>query len=140
MATGSKTDAITNPISVAPSSGPVQRVLVPVASNDVGHQMLPLLRGFFAIGEVELVLFGVDAALQMLESTAEELREAGYAVQIVTVENDAARSIVTYVNTAGIDMIALASLSRAGSERSTGISERVLRSVNVPVLLLRPPS
>lgn len=142
MSAGSNTDGSTKiidtqaqPAQAQPAQ--VQRVLVPLDDSDASRQVLSLLRGFFAPGEVELVLFGASATRADLETKAMELLEAGFAVQVVTAEYDNARSIIDYVNSTGIDMIAIGSLNRSGKEKSAGISERVLRSANVPVLLLR---
>jgi len=137
MAAGSSTDGSAKSIVVSQPPAPVQRVLVPLENGDFDRNLLALLRGFFAAGEVELVLFGVSSTQGGLEAKAEELRTAGYCVQVETAESDTARSIIDYVNSAGIDMIAIPTLHRTGQEKSAGVSERVLRSVNVPVLLLR---
>ncbi len=137
MAAGSSTDGSTKNIVANQPATSVQRVLVPLANGDFSRSLLPLLRGFFAAGEVELVLFGSSLARSDLELKAEELRAAGFCVLVETADSDAARSIIDYVNSAGIDMIAIPTFNRTGHEKSTGVSERVLRSVNVPVLLLR---
>jgi nucleotide-binding universal stress UspA family protein len=137
MAAGSSTEGSTKNIAVNQPPAPVQRVLVPLENSDFSRNLLPLLRGFFAPNEVELVLFGKSTAKNDLDAIAEELRTAGFCVQVVSDDDDAARSIVHYVHHAGIDMIAIPTLNRSGQEKSTGVSERVLRSVNVPVLLLR---
>lgn len=115
----------------------VQRVLVPLDGAESSRQILPLLRGFFTVGEVELVLFGASALCYELESDAEELRAAGFAVKVRCAEGDTARAIIQYVNTAGIDMVAIAGQSSSGKDRPADIGERVLRKVNVPVLLMR---
>lgn len=137
MAAGTSADGSNKSIIANQSSASAQRVLVPLEDGDFSRTLLPLLRGFFAAGEVELVLFGNTSARSDLEAKAEELRAAGFCVQVATADSDAARSIIDYVNSAGIDMIAIPTLNRTGQEKSTGVSERVLRSVNVPVLLLR---
>lgn len=117
----------------------VQRVLVPVDGAEPSQQVLPVLCGFFATGEVEFVLFDFAragrkrASSPSVEENAHLLREAGYLVTVARAAGDPAQSILDYVNEQGVDMVAIVSQS----EESAAVRERVLRGVNVPVLMMR---
>lgn len=121
----------------------VQRVLVPLdgaeSSTASSAQVLSILCGFFAVGEVEFVLFDFarsgreKASSPGIEENAQLLREAGYFVQIARASGDPAQSILNYVSEQGVDMVAIVSQS----DGSTSVRERVLRGVNVPVLIMR---
>lgn len=121
----------------------VQRVLVPLDGAELsaapGAQLLPILCDFFAVGEVEFVLFDIAQCQRQrafspsIEENAHLLREAGYFAQVVRAGADPAQSILSYVSEQGVDMVAIVSQS----DESTPVRERVLRGVNVPVLIMR---
>lgn len=75
-----------------------------------------------------------------LQPEMNRLREMGYAVSAQIDYGDPAQCIIDYVNDARIDLIAMATHGRSGLGRLVlgSVAERVLRSVGVPVLLMRP--
>lgn len=74
-----------------------------------------------------------------LQAEAERLRQAGYAVSTEVHFGDPAQRIIDYVNDGGADLVAMATHGRSGIGRLVlgSVAERVLRGVNVPVLLMR---
>jgi nucleotide-binding universal stress UspA family protein len=117
----------------------VQRVLVPLDGAESAALLSPTLCAFFAVGEVEFVLFDCarrgreKASSSVIDENAHLLREAGYFVQVVCAGGDPAQSILNYVSEQGVDMVAIVSQS----DESAAVRERVLRGVNVPVLIMR---
>ncbi len=81
--------------------------------------------------------------LQLAEELApdvQKLRDAGYTVRCQVDYGEPAQCIVDFVTDTGVDMIAMATHGRGGLGRLVmgSVAERVLRSVSVPVLLMRP--
>lgn len=68
------------------------------------------------------------------------LREAGYNVSVAVAFGDPAREIVDFVGREGIDMVAMTTHGRSGLQHMLlgSVAEKVLRRLDVPVLLLRP--
>lgn len=68
------------------------------------------------------------------------LRDAGYVVRAQVDYGEPAQCIIDYVNDTGVDLVAMATHGRGGLGRLVlgSVAERVLRSVGVPVLLMRP--
>jgi nucleotide-binding universal stress UspA family protein len=75
-----------------------------------------------------------------LQPEMNRLRELGYAVSAQIDYGDPAQCIIDYVNDAHVDLVAMATHGRSGFGRIVlgSVAERVLRSVSVPVLLMRP--
>ncbi len=71
---------------------------------------------------------------------AAELRNAGYAVTTQVDYGDPAQCIIDIVKTSHVDLIAMATHGRSGLGRLVlgSVAERVLRNVDIPVLLMRP--
>lgn len=74
-----------------------------------------------------------------LHAEAERLQQAGYLVSTEVHFGDPAQRIIDYVNDEGVDLVAMATHGRSGIGRLVlgSVAERVLRGVNVPVLLMR---
>lgn len=83
-----------------------------------------------------------DDLLSGLRPEAERLREIGYTVRLEAQFGDPAQRIVQYANEEAVSLVAMATHGRSGLNRLVmgSVAERVLRSVSVPVLLLRPES
>jgi nucleotide-binding universal stress UspA family protein len=75
-----------------------------------------------------------------IQPDMERLREAGYTVRSHVEYGEPAQSIVDYVTETQVDLVAMATHGRGGLGRLVlgSVAERVLRSVGVPVLLMRP--
>jgi nucleotide-binding universal stress UspA family protein len=78
--------------------------------------------------------------LDELQPEVTRLREAGYTVRAQVDYGEPAQSIIDYVQDTGVDLVAMATHGRGGLGRLVmgSVAERVLRSVGVPVLLMRP--
>lgn len=74
-----------------------------------------------------------------LRPDAERLQQEGYWVSVEVHFGDAAQRIIDFVNDEQIDLVAMATHGRSGIGRLVlgSVAERVLRGVNVPVLLMR---
>lgn len=93
--------------------------------------------------EVEQELQAVREDLLVdLRAEADRLREMGYTVKLEAQFGDPAQRIVQYANEEAISLVAMATHGRSGLNRLVmgSVAERVLRSLSVPVLLLRPES
>lgn len=75
-----------------------------------------------------------------LEVRAEQLRHAGFSVAVEVRAGTPVEEIVRYVEEDDIDLVAMATHGRKGLNRLLmgSVTEEVLRSVSVPVLLDRP--
>lgn len=75
-----------------------------------------------------------------IQPDVQRLRDAGYAVRAQVDYGEPAQCIIDYVQDTGVDMVAMATHGRGGLGRLVlgSVAERVLRSVGVPVLLMRP--
>ena len=83
--------------------------------------------------EREVLQTGLRAAQKRLE-------EAGYRVYVALRFGDPVQQIVTYAEDGGFDLLAMATHGRTGLGRFMfgSVTEKVLRNVSVPVLLMRP--
>lgn len=84
---------------------------------------------------------GLEARLKdELQADARHLKDAGYTVSIAVKFGDPAQELVDFVNHESVDLIAMTTHGRTGLRRLVfgSVAERVLRSVSVPVMLLRP--
>ncbi len=75
-----------------------------------------------------------------LQVDAVHLKDAGYTVSIAIRFGDPAQEIVDFVNHEPVDLIAMTTHGRSGLSRLVfgSVADQVLRSVSVPVMLLRP--
>lgn len=152
-----------------PGETPFRRILVPVDGSPTslsavtpaekfaqlyGSEVLVLhVRSPFVSPSVPLP--GMEAALPLFEAppipaeqdeitraAADRFRQAGLTVRRLTVEGEAASTIVDLSITEGADLIALGTHGRSGLSRWAlgSVAERVLRSAEVPLLLVRTPA
>lgn len=93
----------------------------------------------YAALDQEREQFRVQLAAE-LEPDVQRLRDAGYTVRCQVDFGEPAQCIVDYVLDTHVDMVAMATHGRGGLGRLVmgSVAERVLRSVSVPVLLMRP--
>ncbi|MFN8488736.1 MAG: universal stress protein [Caldilineaceae bacterium] len=75
-----------------------------------------------------------------LQADAEGLRTLGYTVSTEVHFGEPAQTIINLVNSESINLVAMTTHGRSGLVRLAmgSVAERVLRGVNVPVMLLRP--
>src|SRR4029079_5461804 len=76
------------------------------------------------------------------EKAANRFRHAGLKVSKLTVEGEPASEILDLSTNRGVDLIALGTHGRTGLSRWAlgSIAERVMRSTEVPLLLVRTPT
>ncbi|MCZ7575292.1 MAG: universal stress protein [Ardenticatenaceae bacterium] len=87
------------------------------------------------------VLASLESSLtDELQVETRPLREAGYSVTIAVRFGDPAQEIVEVVDREAVDLVAMATHGRTGFRRIVlgSVADTVLRSVSVPVLLVRP--
>jgi len=79
-----------------------------------------------------------DAAVDRVRDAAED---AGVEVTTTVESGNPYRGILDYVETAGIDLVVMGTHGRSGLERFLlgSVTERVVRSADVPVLTVREP-
>lgn len=78
--------------------------------------------------------------LAELRRDADLLRQEGYSVSVQVQFGEPAQRIIDFVGQEGVDLVAMATHGRSGLGRLVlgSVAERVVRSVPVPVLLMRP--
>jgi nucleotide-binding universal stress UspA family protein len=75
-----------------------------------------------------------------LNRVAQELQQAGYQVSTQVTRRGAAEAILDYANHHGVDLIVIASHGRSGIRRWIlgSVTQKVLHSAHIPVLVIRP--
>jgi nucleotide-binding universal stress UspA family protein len=75
-----------------------------------------------------------------LQTDLTRLEDAGYSVSVAIRLGDAAQEIIDFVEEAGVDLVTMTTHGRKGVSRLLfgSVAERVLRSLSVPVMLVRP--
>ena len=142
-----------------------QKVLVPLDGSEVAECALPhlqaiasgcdvvdvvLLRvigplpvpGDYLIGEGDRVRIESRyraEAQSYLEKMVKQIKEGGLNVRADIIEGGAAESIVDYVDKHGINLVIMATHGRSGIGRWAlgSVADKVVRRLNVPVLLVR---
>lgn len=81
-----------------------------------------------------------SALLDELEALAQDLRAAGYTVNVEADLGNAAEAIIERARSEDIALVAMTTHGRSGISRLLfgSVAEQVVRHVDVPVLLLRP--
>jgi nucleotide-binding universal stress UspA family protein len=79
-------------------------------------------------------------ARSYLEKVAAKLMQKGLAVDAVTIIGKAGQSIITYAESNGIDLIAIATHGRSGLGRAVfgSVADFVLRESKLPILMIKP--
>jgi nucleotide-binding universal stress UspA family protein len=83
----------------------------------------------------------VCAALEdELASVIHGLQEAGFTVSVAVRGGDPVEEIVRFVESEGVDLVAMATHGRTGLRRLVlgSVAERLLHQLQVPVILIRP--
>lgn len=75
-----------------------------------------------------------------LSRVAQELQQEGYQVSTQVTRRGAAEAILDYANHHGVDLIVIASHGRSGIRRWIlgSVTQKVLHSAHIPVLVIRP--
>jgi nucleotide-binding universal stress UspA family protein len=81
-----------------------------------------------------------EEAVTYLESIAQAIQAAGLEVEYLTLPGSAGRTIVSYADESGIDLIALGTHGRSGLKRFAfgSVAEHVLKESGLPVLVIKP--
>jgi nucleotide-binding universal stress UspA family protein len=81
-----------------------------------------------------------DALECALGEAARTLEKAGYQVSVAVRFGDPAEEIATFVKAAHVDLVAMATHGRTGIRQLVlgSVAEQVLRTIDVPVVLIRP--
>jgi len=154
---------------MVPQELPFRRILVPVDGSDTSMSIIGSAEKFAQLyGSQVLVLHvrppyvppgamlpGMEAAYPILppepllpeqdevtKAAAERFRHAGLDVRRLTLEGEPASEILDLSATESVDLVALGTHGRSGFSRWAlgSVAERVLRSTEVPLLLIRTPA
>jgi len=90
----------------------------------------------------EMLIRGLeDEGNAAVDRVREAAEEAGVPVTTTVETGNPYRGILDYVETAGIDLVVMGTHGRSGLERFLlgSVTERVVRSADVPVLTVREP-
>ncbi|MFC2057054.1 universal stress protein [Chloroflexota bacterium] len=82
-----------------------------------------------------------ESAIEYLEKVATQLKDEGVAVGVEVVRGDVVNTLIEYANKNGVDLIMIATHGRGGISRWVwgSVTDRVLRSACVPVMMVRAP-
>ena len=145
-----------------------KKMLVPLDESELAECVLPHVEAFikgFRIAEIvfvrvlEPMAISTSAGPRMMEDLKEResAREAsarnylsqivdrlahdGTAMHAVVLEGRVTESLVDYTGKNGIDIILIATHGRSGVTRWVrgSVADKILRSANVPVLMVRAP-
>lgn len=154
---------------MVPEELPFRRILVPVDGSPTSMSVIGPAEKFAGLYGSDILalhvvppyappgamLPGMEAALPITrpeplssdedpvtEKAADRFRHAGLKVSRLTVEGEPASEILDLSGNRGVDLIALGTHGRTGFTRWAlgSIAERVLRSAEVPLLLVRTPT
>jgi nucleotide-binding universal stress UspA family protein len=154
---------------LVPEELPFRRILVPVDGSPTSMAVIGSAEKFAQLYDSEVLalhvlppymppgalLPGMEAAFpitrpeplsseedKVTERAAERFRHAGLKVGRLTVEGEPASEILDLSANRGMDLIALGTHGRSGFTRWAlgSVAERVLRSTEIPLLLVRAPA
>jgi nucleotide-binding universal stress UspA family protein len=142
-----------------------QHILVPLDGSELAEQVLPLVNSVAQAVGANITLFQVSVdqpatllggdwffvpvqgdfdavnrkAQAYLERTADRLRETGTQVSTAVQGGPVAESIIEYAEANHMDLVAMCTHGRTGLARWVlgSIADRLLRSGEVPILLVR---
>lgn len=127
---------------------PFQKILAPVSREDLSLDVLTPLTEFARLFGSRVFLMNVreeaeaDVPVHPMRIAFERLREAGVTAEPILKQGDVALQILETCRETGADLIAMTTHGRSGLSRWTmgSVAEKVLRSSNVPLLVVRPAS
>lgn len=93
---------------------------------------------FYALGDTQEQMEGI--AQEYLEKIASRLQAKSLPVEIELRHGEVASEIIDYAHEHGIDLLAMSTHGRSGVKRWVfgSVAEKVLRNLNLPILLIRP--
>jgi nucleotide-binding universal stress UspA family protein len=99
-------------------------------------------RGKIALTEDDLKLIHTELekdAHTYLDEISQKLVRAGIKTRLVILQGKPADSLIEYVHNNGIDLVVMATHGRSGLTKLFwgSITEKVIRAVNVPVMLIK---
>lgn len=102
-------------------------------------------RGRIALNEDDLKQIALELkseAHKYLDQVAARLTRSGINVHPIILTGKPAESLIDYIDSNDIDLVIMATHGRSGITKLFwgSIAEKVLRSVNVPVLLVKNPA
>lgn len=102
-------------------------------------------RGRIAINEDDLKQIALELrsdAHKYLDLVAKRLTRSGIKVHPIILTGKPAESLINYIESNNIDLVIMATHGRSGITRLVwgSIAEKVVRSVDVPVLLVKNPA
>jgi nucleotide-binding universal stress UspA family protein len=119
---------------------PDEHVITPLATSMMGRdeRYLGELKTSYVWSGQEQLTYQRQLA-EDLQCEAAPLRRLGYTVTTAVLFGEPVEQISDYVKTEGIDLVAMTTHGRTGVSRLVlgSVAETVLRTVGVPVLLLR---
>ena len=82
-----------------------------------------------------------EKAQDYLNKQKQQLAQAGFSVNTILLEGNAAQAIIDYAEKNGVDLILMTTHGRSGITRFAlgSVTDKVVRTVSVPVLVIAPP-
>ncbi len=139
-----------------------ERILLPLDGSPLAEQALPHAAAMAERFQAELILLKVlvplasnlnlplgavktaesamrDLAIEYLDRVAARVQEKGFPIKAVTVTGRPHEEIVRFAETEPVDIVVICTRGHSGISRwlMGSVADRVARSVNVPVLLVR---
>ena len=139
-----------------------ERILLPLDGSPLAEQALPHAAALAERFKAELSLFTVlgpsasnlnmppgavesaeaamrELAIDYLDRIAASVQEKGFPIKVVTVPGRPHEEIVRFAETEPVDIVVICTRGQSGISRwlMGSVADRVARSVNVPVLLVR---
>jgi nucleotide-binding universal stress UspA family protein len=132
---------------------PLRNLLVPVDGSDLSTVALPGIIELAKLFEMRIVLLRVleagkrkpasdeehAEAVKQLKALARTVEKSGVEAVTLVEEGDPARQILDSIQARGVDLIAMTTHGRSGLSHLVvgSVTERVLRSATVPLLVTR---
>ena len=139
-----------------------ERILLTLDGSPLAEQALPHAAALAECFKAELILFKVlvpltsninlppgavkraeaatrELAIEYLDRVAASVQEKGFPIKVVTVTGRPHEEIVRFAETEQVDIVVICTRGHSGISRwlMGSVADRVARSVNVPVLLVR---
>jgi len=125
---------------------PFKKILVPISAAELSLDVLPPAMEFANLFESKVALVNVCEGIECtvpvheMRMAFERLRDGGIPTEPIVKQGDPAVQILEACREQGADLIAMTTHGRSGVSRWLlgSVAERVLRTANVPLLVVRP--